>query len=103
MRSKWKGLNFNSFIYKKFLKSTDFLNSYTFFKKMSKKIKLNKKIFFRNTSILSNFGNKFYVHNGKQFFNVVLNDFSLGFKFGEYSPTRKSRNLKKGGKSNKKK
>lgn len=95
MRSKWKGLNFNKFLYKKFLKASDFLSDYTFFKKFSKKIKLNKKIFFRNMTVLPNFGNRFYIYNGKQFFNVALTDFSYGYKFGEFSPTRKARSLKK--------
>ena len=77
-RAKWKGLFFSYFIYKKYL----------FSKKKYKFIKL----FSRNSTILMEFlGFHFKVYNGIRFINVFITENKIGYKFGEFSYTRKIR------------
>lgn len=70
-RSAWKSVSINSSLIKKhFLK-----------KQIS--------IFFRNDIVPSEFiGKKVYVYNGKLFINFVVTDEMVGYKFGEFAPTR---------------
>ena len=73
-RSVWKG----SFVTKNLLKK-------------NKKTKKNFfKIWSRNSSIPSFLiGKTVFVHNGKQFHKVLITREKIGFKFGEFSMTRK--------------
>jgi len=58
--------------------------------KKSSKTK-NVKIWSRNSAIPSFFlGKTVLVHNGKQFNKVVITREKIGYKFGEFSLTRKS-------------
>ena len=85
-RSVWKGPFVTSSILKKFER---------------KKIK-NLKIWSRN-SVVPEFliGQTVSVHNGKEFKNVIITREKVGFKFGEFSMTRKYNSKKKS--SNKRK
>lgn len=81
-RSKWKGFFVNKNILKNFLK-----------KKNKKNVIISTHS--RNSVILKEFiGLHFKVYNGKRFFNVFITEQLVGFKFGEYSYTRKlSKNI----------
>lgn len=71
-RSLWKGL----FIDPKFLKN--------------KKQKANSKIWSRSSAIPSSLiGETVFVHNGKEFKRVSITREKIGFKFGEFSFTRR--------------
>jgi small subunit ribosomal protein S19 len=75
-RSKWKGVYFSYIIYKKYLFSKQkhkFINLYT-----------------RSSTILIELlGLHFKLHNGIRFINVFITENKIGFKFGEFSYTRK--------------
>lgn len=79
-RSLWKGPIISLNLIKKVL--------------LQKEIKdINKKktykIFLRNNNILPCYvQNKFLIHNGKSFVNLVVTDGMIGHKFGEFSFTR---------------
>ena len=76
-RSKWKGV----------------LLKNNFYKKIKKKSKSSIKIFNRNCIITPIcLGNTFEIHNGKTFIKLVITEDMIGYKFGEFSITRK-RNL----------
>ncbi len=87
-RSSWKFTFISSHIYKN-----------VFFSKF-KNIKLNK-IFSRNSFIPNFFLRKnIFIHKGNIFNKVTINKYYLGYKFGEFSFTRKPfsfplKNLKK--------
>lgn len=50
----------------------------------------------RNTSILPQFTNKTVkIHNGKIFVKLKITNDMIGYKFGEFSPTRKKFSYKK--------
>jgi small subunit ribosomal protein S19 len=71
-RSLWKGL----FIDPKLLKN--------------KKQKANSKIWSRSSAIPSSLiGETVFVHNGKEFKRVSITREKIGFKFGEFSFTRR--------------
>jgi small subunit ribosomal protein S19 len=70
----------------------------------NKKILTSEKIFIfnRRQIITSNFLNQtIKIYNGIRFFEILVNEKMLGFKFGEFAPTRKLPIHKK--KKNKKK
>lgn len=47
-------------------------------------------IFNRRQIITSNFLNQtLNIYNGVRFFEIIVNEKMLGFKFGEFAPTRK--------------
>ena len=67
MRSKWKG----PFIKQKFY------------------IKKDKITIFRNVEIAPAFvGFLFYVHNGKNFITIKINEKMIGYKFGDFCFTK---------------
>lgn len=79
-RSKWKGLYFNKFILK--------CSIYVKVKKVLKG--KNKVIFDKSVSIPKNFLNfKFNIYKGFFFRNFYVSRFVLGYKFWEFSFTRK--------------
>jgi ribosomal protein S19 len=80
-RSNWKGPSFD----KNSLKNFQNLEiNYT-------KIKIA-----RNSVILPKFLKKtFEVHNGKQLNEILVNEEMIGYKFGEFVPTRKRFSFKK--------
>jgi small subunit ribosomal protein S19 len=48
------------------------------------------KVYRRGATIITKFvGYNFLVHNGKTFVQVYINDSMVGYKFGEFVPTRK--------------
>jgi small subunit ribosomal protein S19 len=58
--------------------------------------KKHLKIFSRNSYILPQFINlNFKVHNGKSFINLSITKNMIGYKFGEFVPTRKKFSFKK--------
>jgi len=70
----------------------------------NKKILTSEKIFIfnRRQIITSNFLNQtIKIYNGIRFFEILVNEKMLGFKFGEFAPTKKLPIQKK--KKNKKK
>lgn len=72
-RSSWKGLYINSFI-----GSNKFLQK-------SKKV-----VWTRNSVIPESLVNQIvHVHNGKTFVKVFISREKVGFKLGEFAPTRK--------------
>ena len=75
-RSKWKGAFIDKNILKKYLinnNKNDFIV-----------------IFSRNSTILKEFvGLHFKVYNGCRFFNVFVTEQLIGYKFGEFSYTRR--------------
>ena len=77
-RSKWKGTFISFFLYKKYLLSK---KKYNFIK-----------LFSRNSTILLEFlGLHFKIYNGIRFINVFITENKIGYKFGEFSYTRKLR------------
>jgi len=47
------------------------------------------RIYSRRSTILPNFvGLNFEVHNGKTFISIFINEGMIGYKFGEFVPTR---------------
>lgn len=82
-RSKWKG----SYLQKSLL--IDFLKA----KNMNKK---DIYTYSRKSIIIPLFvGFTFHVHNGKSFIKVNVTKEMLGFKLGEFSPTRKKFSCRK--------
>jgi len=79
-RSKWKGVYFSYIIYKKYLLSKQ---KYNFIKLYSR----------NSTILLELLGLHFKVYNGIRFINVFVTENKIGFKFGEFSYTRKLRKL----------
>jgi small subunit ribosomal protein S19 len=72
-RSIWKG---------------NFINNYILSNKFLKKT--NKHIWARNNTISENLiGQLVSVYNGKEFIKFYITREKLGFKFGEFSPTRR--------------
>ena len=59
----------------------------------------NKKIVYthsRKSTIIREFvGYSFFVYNGKTFIKVLITDEMVGYKLGEFSPTRKRFSFKK--------
>ena len=50
----------------------------------------------RNSTIIPSFvGKTFKVHNGKTFYQVKIIEEMVGYKLGEFAPTRKSFSFKK--------
>ncbi|MGK2912808.1 MAG: 30S ribosomal protein S19 [Candidatus Carsonella ruddii] len=81
-RSLKKGIFINKSLYLNFLKN-------------------NIKTWSRSSTIIPNMINyTFFIHNGKKFFKVHINETMIGHKFGEFSITR---NFKSHTKKNKKK
>jgi small subunit ribosomal protein S19 len=89
-RSKWKG----PFVCNKTLSKIKFL-------KTNQTTNKNYLFASRNSEILPNFvGITFYVHNGKNYSEITINENMIGHKFGEFSFTRvkfifKKKKLKK--------
>lgn len=80
-RSKWKGPSFSKNSLKKFQKPET----------SDTKIKIA-----RNSVILPNFLKKtFEVHNGKQLNEILVSEEMIGYKFGEFVPTRNRFSFKK--------
>jgi len=62
----------------------------SFLLQASKPIKSMKKIWSRRSSITSNLvGKTVLVHNGKDFKKLIIKREHLGFKFGEFSLTKR--------------
>jgi small subunit ribosomal protein S19 len=79
-RSKWKGVFLCYSLYKKYL--------------YLKKANINTfiQIYNRSSTILNEFvGAHFKVYNGLRFLNVFVTENKVGYKFGEFSYTRKLR------------
>jgi len=58
--------------------------------------KINSKIMPRNFTILPSFVNKtFQIHNGKLFTSIIIKEEMIGYKFGEFIPTRKKFQFRK--------
>lgn len=75
-RAKWK----SPYICTKYIERTKLLTDL---------IKEKKSIISRNSQILPAFiGLTFYVHNGKNYSEIVVNETMVGHKFGEFSFTR---------------
>jgi len=56
--------------------------------------KNNKKVWSRSSIILPKFvGKKFKIHQGKRFITIKVTQDMIGFKFGEFSPTRQKRKI----------
>jgi small subunit ribosomal protein S19 len=86
-RSKWKGL----FIEKSIIQ-------------LNKKKKKKLKTYSRSSCIPSFLINKFIlIYDGKEFRKCYINREKIGFKFGEFSYSRKKNEVKKKFKKNKKK
>jgi len=80
-RSKWKGPFINTKIFKD-------LNN--------KKTKSTIKTVSRHSEIIPRFiGLVFEVYNGKSFSKIEITENMVGFKLGEFSPTRKKFSFKK--------
>ena len=79
-RSRWKLSFFSNFLWRKII----------FFKKKS--IFKNKRSIFynRSSNIPSCFiNNNFRIHKGNNFRRLLINVYNVGYKFGEFSFTRK--------------
>lgn len=86
-RSLWKG----PFV------DYDILRKFKRLKKNSKKINNRIKTRSRRSTILPNFvGIDFLVYNGKDFNQIHIDEDMVGFKFGEFFPTRVRHVYKKG-------
>lgn len=82
-RSKWKG----PFIDHKLFKNR---------KKNDKKSQNTIKTISRSSEIVPKFiGINFNIHNGKNFIKTEVTEEMVGFKLGEFSPTRKKFSFKK--------
>lgn len=91
-RAKWKGLFIE--------KSVIDLNK----KKAKNKNKKKLKIYSRSSCIPSFLINKFVlIYDGKEFRKCYINREKIGYKFGEFSYSRKKNDVKKKFKKNKKK
>jgi small subunit ribosomal protein S19 len=76
-RSVWKGPFVDGYLFKKVRKT------------LSSGKSLPIKIWSRRSTILPQFvGLTFAVHNGNKFIPVTVKEDMVGFKFGEFSPTR---------------
>jgi len=79
-RSKWKG----PFVHAKL------------FKDIKKRRKNDVETVSRRSTIIPIFiGTNFNIYNGKKFSKVVVSKEMVGFKLGEFSPTRKKFSFKK--------
>lgn len=85
-RSKWKF----HYIHNSILRLSNFhLDS-------NQKIRKMKKIWSRSSTIPSFLlGATVWVHNGKEFKKVIITEDKIGYKFGEFSTTRKRSVYKK--------
>ena len=80
-RSKWKGPYINNILLKKILNNTP------------SEVILTKS---RSSVIVPNcVGITFKIHNGKSFYSLKVVENMVGYKFGEFSPTRKAFSFKK--------
>jgi len=80
-RSKWKG----PFVDKNLLKKVGY--------EKTKKIFLTKS---RTSTIIPSFvGKCFKIYNGKIFHKIIITEKMIGYKLGEFSPTRKPFSYKK--------
>jgi ribosomal protein S19 len=80
-RSKWKG---------------PFVNTKLFKDVNNKKSKKNVRTLFRHSEITPSFiGLVFEIYNGKSFSKIEIIEDMVGFKLGEFSPTRKKFSFKK--------
>jgi small subunit ribosomal protein S19 len=80
-RSLWKG----PFVDKKLLKKL----SVSINKKQSSKNSTQFKTFSRQSTIIPKFvGHLVKVYNGQKFVNLKVNSEMVGYKFGEFAPTR---------------
>ena len=80
-RSKWKG---------------PFINMKLFKDVNNKKFRNNLRTLSRYSEITPGFiGLIFEVHNGKNFSKIEITEDMVGFKLGEFSPTRRKFSLKK--------
>ncbi len=86
-RSKWK---FN-YIHNSILRLTNVLDN-----DKDTKTRKMKKIWSRSSTIPSFLlGATVWVHNGKEFKKVIITEDKIGYKFGEFSTTRKRSVFKK--------
>lgn len=78
-RSSWKLSFFSKSIWRRII----MLKKKKFFRK--------KKIFFDRSSVIPECFSFYYIqiHKGKKFRRLGINDFNIGYKFGEFSFTRK--------------
>lgn len=84
-RSGWKAFYVENSLLKK-----------VFFQKLKKGSSFSLKTWSRSSTICSDFvGLRFKVHNGKDFFPVVVSSDMIGHKFGEFVPTRVRYEFKK--------
>lgn len=84
-RSKWKF----HYIHNSILRLTNVLEN-------DKKTRKMKKIWSRSSTIPSFLlGATVWVHNGKEFKKVIITEDKIGYKFGEFSTTRKRSVYKK--------
>lgn len=87
-RSIWKGYYISPSLYKK----------------TNSKKKYIKEIWSRKSTVLESFvGKYFFIHNGKEFTKVYITREKVGYKFGEFAPTRKFNKKIKKNTTNKKK
>lgn len=64
-----------------------------------RKKRINPKLWSRSSVIVKRLRNTIvYVHNGREFLRVAVTKEKIGFKFGEFSYTRKSVSKKKAAK-----
>lgn len=82
-RAKWKGPYIEKFLLEKIKKSSNYFNN-------------EIKTFSRKSFITPKFiGLSFKVYNGKTFLKVKVTEEMVGYKLGEFSPTRKKFTFKK--------
>lgn len=79
-RSRWKLSYFSNFIWRKII----------FFKKKSN-FKIKKPIFYNRSSSIPNcyINNNFRIYKGNNFRRLLINIYNVGYKFGEFSFTKK--------------
>lgn len=84
-RSSWKSSHVeNSLLTKVFSSKIKKVNSFSL------------KTWSRSSTIVSDFvGLRFRLHNGKDFFPLVISQDMVGYKFGEFVPTRVKYEFKK--------
>lgn len=73
-----------------------------FIKKKEKKIRFIRKTIYNRSLIITkeDIGKSFRIHQGKKFFNLDITEDIVGYKFGEFSYSRRL-NKFRGGKKNK--
>lgn len=79
-RSRWKLSFFSNFLWRKIV----------FFKKKSN-FKNKRFIFYNRSSNIPHclMNNHFRIHKGNNFRRIIVNIYNIGYKFGEFSFTRK--------------